>query len=72
MSGRSAVKFIELLIALAITALVLFAIRLKTEKPWPVILKATDRFSRYIEIATVIFLLLIFATFFFINNGFFR
>jgi hypothetical protein len=72
MSGYSAVKFAELLIALVIIALVMIALRVKTGKAWSVIFKAPDRYSKHIETATIIVLLLIFAVFFIINNGYLR
>ncbi len=72
MSGRSAVRLVEIIIALVILAIVLISVRVKTGKPWSVILRGPDWLSRYIEIATFVILLVIFAVFFVINNGFFR
>jgi|GEM_PF-3702860 hypothetical protein len=63
------VRLTELIIA----AILLIAIRIKTGKPWPVILRdSNDWLSRYGMSAIFITVLVIFAIFFLINNGFFQ
>ncbi len=70
MSGKSAFKLAQLIIALVILALILTVIYIKIGKPWSQIVRGSDRYSRYIEIAAIVVLLIIFAIFFFINNKF--
>lgn len=72
MSGRIAVRIVELIIAVVIVAIALISIRVKTGKPWSVILKGPDRLSRPVKIVTFFILLLIFAVFFIVNNEFFE
>lgn len=72
MSGRSVVRIVELVIALVIVAIVLISIRVKTGKPWAVILRGPDGLSRYVKIATFFIMLVIFAIFFIVNNGYLK
>jgi len=63
------VRLTELIIA----AILLIAIRIKTGKLWPVILRdSNDWLSRYGMSGIFITVLVIFAIFFLINNGFFQ
>jgi uncharacterized membrane protein len=73
MSGHAATKLAQLIIALVVMAIVLITIRIKTGKPWSVIHRDSDHwFSRQGKLATFVVLVVIFAIFMFVNNGFFR
>ncbi len=65
-------KLLQLILGSLIIGTVLIVIRLRTRKPWAAILRGRDTLSRYIYVATIGLILLLFAIFFVINNGYFK
>lgn len=57
---RGPLGVVQLIIGLAIVVIVLIAVRVKTGKPWPVILSSPDWLSRHVAIATVVVMFVIY------------
>jgi hypothetical protein len=67
----TAPRLIRTIILSAMAMVVLVAIRLATGMSWSDILRDRN-FNNYVVITTLVVFVIVFAIFFFVNNGFFR